>query len=117
MEIGRSKLVLGKGTNVYVINAATGSKVAEFDLGSPISSAPVIVGDSVVFATREGLVYIINTASESLRQVAEFEKTEINGPLTAYEGIVYIHTRDLTLERVNIENGATLRSISLGVPD
>lgn len=103
--------------NVYVLDAGTGSKVAEFNLGSPISSAPVIVEDSVVFATREGVVYVIDTASDSLRQIAEFEKKEVNGPLAAHEGIVYIHTQELTLERVNIANGATLRSINLGIED
>ncbi len=98
--------------NVYALDAANGNKVAEFDLGSPVSSAPVIVGSSVIFASRKGVVYAIDTTSHEMRQLADFEE-EVNGPLTAQEGIVYIHTQELTLERVNALSGAVLGPISL----
>ena len=42
---------------------------------------------------------------------------EVYGPLAVYQRVVYIHTQDLTLHRVNAENGAVLRPISLESPD
>jgi outer membrane protein assembly factor BamB len=98
--------------NVYALDAATGNKVTEFDLGSPVSSAPVIVGNSIIFASRKGMVYAIDLTSHEMRQLADFD-TDVNGPLAAYEGIVYIHTQELTLERVNALSGAVLSPISL----
>jgi outer membrane protein assembly factor BamB len=101
---------------VYVVNAGTGSRITELDLEGPLSSSPVIIGDTAVFATRAGVIYTIDTASHGLRKLADFEK-DVNGPLTAYEDIVVIHTQEKTLERVNITNGAVLMSIALGSKD
>lgn len=101
---------------VYVLDAGTGSRIAELDLEGPLSSSPVIIGDSVVFATRAGVIYTVDTTSHGLRKLADFEK-KVNGPLTVYEDIVVIHTEENTLERVNVTNGAVLRSISLGTKD
>ena len=36
---------------VYALHADTGAKVAEYDLGSPVSSAPVVIGSSIIFAS------------------------------------------------------------------
>jgi outer membrane protein assembly factor BamB len=97
---------------VYVLRAATGQEVTEFDLGYPISSQPVVVGSSVIFATRKGAVYSISTDSNQIKMLTDV-KTEVNGPLTAYNGIIYIHTQNLLLFRVNASDGSILTAISL----
>ena len=97
---------------VYVLNTATGIKIAEFDLKSPVSSKPVIVADSIIFANRKGIVYSLSTGSRELKQLADIKKT-VDGPLTAYGEIVYIHTQDMMLHRINAVTGAVLTPISL----
>jgi len=99
-------------SKVYVLQAATGSKVAEFNLDSPVSSSPVVVGNSVIIASQKGLIYSLDTISWELKQIADIEE-KVYGPLHAHDGIVYIHTQDLTLHRVNAETGAVLMFISL----
>ena len=97
---------------VYALKAGSGNKVAEFNLGSPISSSPVIVDSSIIFASRNGAIYALETANNALKQLADIEE-DVYGPLVASEEIVYIHTQDLTLHRVNTNTGAILISISL----
>jgi outer membrane protein assembly factor BamB len=98
--------------NVYALRVANGDKVTEFDLRSPVSSKPVVVDGSVIFATRKGVVYSLAAGTDKIVQLADFEQ-DVDGPLTAHEGIIYIHTPDLTLQRINAINGAILRPISL----
>lgn len=101
---------------VYVIRAANGEKVSEFDLGYPVSSQPVVVDSSVIFATRKGAVYSLATDSNQIRLLADI-KNEVNGPLTACNGIIYIHTQGLMLYRINANDGSILSAISLQKPD
>ncbi|MDD4859376.1 MAG: PQQ-binding-like beta-propeller repeat protein [Dehalococcoidales bacterium] len=89
---------------VYVLDAASGNKSAEFDLGSPISSSPVVVDNQIIFASQKGIVFSVNTAAGEIRQLAEI-KQPVYGPLTANEGIVYVHTQDLNLHRINVRTG------------
>jgi outer membrane protein assembly factor BamB len=103
-------------SRIYVIRASNGEKVAEFDLGYPISSQPVVVGSSVIFATRKGAVYSLATDTNQIRELADI-KSEVNGPLTAYNGIIYLHTQDLMLQRVNASDGSILPAISLHKTD
>lgn len=102
---------------VYVLDAATGNKLSEFDLEGPLAADPVIYEDNVIFSTREGVVYSINTAQNSLRQLAILDEddVEVNGPLAIHDGVVYIHTQDLILRRVNAETGAILGSLLLSI--
>ncbi len=97
---------------VYVLNPVTGVKIAEFELDSPLPSRPVIVSDSVIFASEKGVIYSLNTATNEIKTLGDIKKT-VDGPLTAYGEIVYIHTQDLTLLRVNAVTGALLSPISL----
>lgn len=97
---------------VYALRADSGSKVKEFDLGSPVSSVPVVIDNSIIFASRKGVIYRLDTDSNQLRLLADVEE-EVYGPLSASEGIVYIHTQDLRLHRVNADTGAMLMPISL----
>jgi outer membrane protein assembly factor BamB len=97
---------------VYVLNPASGAEIVSIDLEGQVASSPVAVDKYVVFATRKGVVFSIDTESNNLRQLADFEK-DVNGPLTAHEDIVYVHTSELALERVNVLTGAILSPISL----
>lgn len=97
---------------VYALDPASGAEVATYDLGGQVAATPVVVDKYVVFATRKGVVYRIDTESQELRQLADLEK-DVDGPLTAYEDIVYVHTSELALERVNVLTGAVLSPISL----
>jgi outer membrane protein assembly factor BamB len=98
---------------LYIVKAATGALLFDpIDLGSPISSSPVSVNGSVVLATRQGIVYAVGAGGDA-RQLADLG-ADVYGPLcTDGEGIVYIHTHDLTVYRVNVATGALLRSVSL----
>ncbi len=97
---------------VYAINTATGEKIADFDLGSPVSSQPVIVGNYVVFVSRDGVIFKIDTTSREIGQVADL-KTDTDGSLAAYQGIIYIHPQSMVIKRVNLSSGAVLPDISL----
>jgi outer membrane protein assembly factor BamB len=101
---------------VYVLNADTGGYIATLDLGSPVASSPVVMGNLVIFATRKGVIYSIDSVSNQARQLADIE-LDVNGPLTAYNDVVYIHTQDLSLHRINAVSGAVLPSLSLGSQD
>ena len=101
---------------VYALRASTGDKLAELDLGSPVASSPVVVNGSIVFASEKGMVYTIDTSTNKSKLLVDI-KDKIYGPLCAVGDIVYIHTQDLTLHRVNAVNSAVLRSISLASKD
>ncbi len=97
---------------VYSIKEENGAKIDEYDLESPISSRPVVFNDSLIVATRKGIVYSMSLTTGVVSQLADFEQ-DIDGPLTEHEGIVYIHTQDDSLQRINAANGAILGSIIL----
>jgi outer membrane protein assembly factor BamB len=97
---------------IYVLKASDGARVAEYDLTHAISSQPVVVDSSVIFATRKGFVYSLPTGGGEPRLLAALEQ-DVDGPLTAYNDIVYIHTQDMTLQRVNARDGSVLTPISL----
>jgi outer membrane protein assembly factor BamB len=98
---------------VYILDAENGNEVTSaINLGSPISSSPVLVNNSIIFATQQGIIYNLKAEGNELKQLATIEEA-VYGPLYASEGIVYIHTQDLTLHRVNVNTGTTLIPISL----
>jgi outer membrane protein assembly factor BamB len=98
---------------VYVLKAAGGGLVTDpLDLGSPVSSSPVVVDNAVIFASRQGVIYAVDTSRYGLRQLASLG-ADVSGPLCASGDTVYIHTQDLTLHQINVATGAVLRSISL----
>jgi len=97
---------------VYALDAESGGKVAEFNPGSPVSSSPVLVNSSIIFASQEGVIYAVDTGSNELRRLADIGE-KVYGPLFANEGIIYIHTQDLMLHRVNASTGAELTPILL----
>jgi hypothetical protein len=54
----------------------------------------------------------VDTAANQATKLVDLKK-EVNGPLTAYNNIVYIQTQDTALQRINVATGALLPSISL----
>ncbi len=90
---------------VYALRADTGDKLTEFDLGSPVSSSPVLFESKVIVASRKGVVYSIDTVNNRVKQLVEIDK-EIYGPLCISDGTVYVHTPDLTLYRIDATTGA-----------
>ncbi len=101
---------------VYAFQADTGVKVAEFELRSSAASSPVVVDSSIIFASRKGIIFAIDTSLNELKQLADIGE-EVYGPLCVSEGVVYIHTQDLTLHQVNAATGVVLRPISLESKD
>ncbi len=99
--------------NIYVIDEATGQQVDFHDLGSPVSSSPVLVGDLVILATRDGIVYSLDTTIEAEPKILANVGDSVFGPLAADSGIVYIHTQDLKIHRLDVSTGAELPTISL----
>jgi len=91
---------------VYILNAETGDEVVDaIDLGSPISSSPVLVDDSVIIASEDGRIWAIDTSNN---QKSEFKNLEekINAPLCASDGVVYVHTQKGILYDVDAQTGA-----------
>ena len=101
---------------VYALRADTGDMVAEFELESSVASSPVVVNSSIILVSREGVVYAIDTGLNKIRQIATIEE-EVYGPICASEGVIYVHTQDLTLHRINATTGAELRPITLKSKD
>ncbi|MFH0913782.1 MAG: PQQ-binding-like beta-propeller repeat protein [Chloroflexota bacterium] len=97
---------------LYALRSASGEKLADFNLESPAASSPVVVGNSVVIASEKGKIFALDTATRQIRQVADL-KEKVDAPLSASEGVVYIHaqTKD-TLYAVR-STGAVLWSFSL----
>lgn len=102
----------GLDGNVYILKADTGTMITTLNLKSPVASRPVIVGNSVVFATSKGVIYTVDTSTNQATQLADI-KLEIDGPLTAVDGIVYFQTQNLALQRINAVNGSILSPIAL----
>ncbi len=101
---------------VYMLDAKNGYEVAgPVELGSPVSSSPVVVGDKVIIASQEGRVFALDTSSNqgvtSIFRVSDDE--EIHAPLCASEGVVYVHAQTLKskqdkLYAVDAETGREL---------
>jgi outer membrane protein assembly factor BamB len=93
---------------VYALDVETGQKVMDFDLGSSISSAPVLVGSLVVVATQDGKIYTLDTTSNKRSEpIILGEKEKVYAPLFVSEGKIYVHTAKDTLYRVDPETGDT----------
>jgi outer membrane protein assembly factor BamB len=93
-----------------------GSEITNFDVENGISADPVMVNGNIIFATRKGGLYSVATGSNQISLLINLDD-EIYGPLTAVGEVVYIHLQDKTLQRVNADNGALLRPISLKIAE
>ena len=72
----------------------------------------MLVDNSIIFATQQGKIYNLKAEGNELKQLANIEEA-VYGPLYASEGIVYIHTQDLTIHAADAASGAKLPTISL----
>jgi outer membrane protein assembly factor BamB len=97
---------------VYLINASNGTQITSFNLGSPVASTPAISGNYIVFASKKGIVYRIDTASREIKQIADVG-INVDGPLNANEDIIYVHPQASVIKRIDVETGAILPDIDL----
>ncbi len=97
---------------VYALDAESGEKVADFDLGSPISSSPVLVGSEIIVASEEGKVFAVDTGSNQIRLLSELGET-VRAPICTSEGVVYVYTGSQNLYALNVESGVKLWSLAI----
>jgi len=71
----------------------------------PVSSSPVLVGDLVIVATEDGVVYTLDTNSNQQRQLVDLGE-KVYAPLVASSGKVYIHTVTDKLYELDVQSGA-----------
>lgn len=91
---------------VYILNAETGNEVADaIELGSPVSSWPVLVDSSVIIASEEGMIYTLDTSNNQVKPLANLEE-QVYAPLSASDGVVYIHSQKGILYEVDMQTGA-----------
>jgi outer membrane protein assembly factor BamB len=98
---------------VYVLDPATGNLLDSYDLEESLAASPAVNGTDIIFATREGAVYTIDSVLNQADLLVTLEDVTLNGPLTTNDGIIYVHTQDADLRRINAENGALLNPIDL----
>jgi len=97
---------------VYILNAKTGDKINEFDLGSPISSSPVLVDSSIIVASEAGKVYSIDTINHQKTELADLKET-VYAPLCSSNGVAYVYTGSQNLYAIDVASGETLWSLPL----
>jgi len=71
-----------------------------------------MIGGKIIIATQSGIVYTLDTSNNAIAQIADIDR-DVYGPLCASEGIIYIHTQDLTIHPVDTTTGGKLTTISL----
>jgi len=92
--------------NVYVLDAGSGNEFVDaIELGSPISSSPVLVDSSIIVASEEGKVYSIDTGDNQKNELKDLEE-KIYAPLGDSEGTVYIHTEKDALYALELKTGS-----------
>jgi len=98
---------------VYILDAETGDEVVDaIDLGSPISSSPVLVDGAIIIASEDGRIWAIDTSNNQVSELKNLEE-KIYAPLCASDGVVYIHAHDRTLYALNVQTGVILWNIPL----
>jgi outer membrane protein assembly factor BamB len=99
--------------NVYVIDAASGGLIAKVELGSAVSSAPVVASGRVFVATEEGDLFYIDTADNSRKELPPLDG-KVTAPLTTDGSIVYIHSHDdETVYALDAATATTLWSVPI----
>lgn len=91
--------------NVYILNADTGARVATVDVGSPVTSSPVLVSDTVVVATENGTIWAIGPTNEGhvLTKLGE----PVHASLSAQDNQVFVHTDKDAVISVNATTGTS----------
>ena len=98
---------------VYVLDAASGRRISDFDLGAPISSAPVLVNDLLIVATtstnrskQRGEIFSLNTASRQQKLLQDLGES-VHAPLFTDGSTVYVHTMKDSLFAIDTQTGAS----------
>ncbi len=98
---------------VYAVDAFSGSSVRVYDLGLPISSSPVAVGDSIIVASsvtnrskRQGKIYSLTAGSNQPKLLQDISET-IFAPLFASDTTVYVQTMANNLYAIDATSGAS----------
>ncbi len=86
---------------VYAVKTQDGSLVVIFDLGAAISSSPVVVAGKVIVATHDAQIYSLDASGTKTQLLLVNLRTNdednnpskliVTSPLSAANGIVYIH--------------------------
>ena len=98
---------------MYVLDPVTGTAVHDaYNLGNPVSAAPAIVGNLIIFTTREGAMYKIDSSTMTMTPVIDL-LTTIDGPLMAYKGIIYVHPQAALMILIDPVSGKQVGTISL----
>ena len=100
---------------VYVLSAASGEKLAEVDLGAPVSSSPAMVGETLVVATEQSpgnatdkagaVLWAINTTTYQGAPLARLTGEKVHGPLAGGNGSAFVHTDRDFIYAVNASTG------------
>jgi outer membrane protein assembly factor BamB len=99
---------------VYIIDTDAGTLVSALDLGTSISSSPVLLGDKVIVSTQDGDIYYINTGNNTKLLLKELDLT-IQSALFVDDGIVYVHTlKDEYLYAINGGSGVAVWYYEIG---
>ena len=99
---------------VYVLNAEDGSElIPAIDLGSLIRSSPVLVDSSVIIATEDGRIYSLDTSNNQIKELDDVGAV-VYAPLSARDGVVYIHTQDQVVYALDVQAREELWHYSLG---
>ena len=98
----------------------SGKNVVTWDLGGPIPSWPVLVGNQLITATQDSRFWAMNTdpanfgSSESQRQIGSLpEGVETIAPLAASGDEVYVNASDNNIYIINVVNQTISSPISL----
>jgi len=99
---------------VYILDAESGHELVDaIDLGSPVSSSPVLVDGLIIIATGGGQIYSLDAASNEFKLLKNVEE-KIDAPLCVSNGVVYVHTQEHeTLYALDAQTGAELWNLSL----
>jgi outer membrane protein assembly factor BamB len=100
---------------VYVLSSS-GEQIAAINLGAPISSSPILVGDALVLATEQSpgtatakagaAIWAIDTSTNQGRELVRLPGEKVYAPLAAGQGSVYVHTDRDSLYAVDVTSGA-----------
>jgi len=100
---------------VYVFDVATGAVLANSNLGAPLVAAPVLSGDSVIFASQTGQLWALDTARYQPSEFGASITGKVNAPLALSNDVIYIHSQNPeTLYAVRASTGVSILSIPLG---
>ena len=71
-----------------------------------------MAGELVIIAAENGVIYVLDTNNNQIRQLADVEE-KIYAPLSYGEEVVYVHTQEGNLYEVDIQTGVTRKLYSI----